>query len=249
MIGGLIKFNIIQGQLHRIIYRFIVMSFRHRYLWYSNLNTAMKNYFDILVAFIADAFHWTIKDFQYWLLIFPVLVSVGTYHVTDSNTFGCLDFIRCKGYLEVIHPMVLALSVIGGFAGYYRSKQTVFLFVSALCCLPLLREVLGQGYSFLIVIGLPIMIVYAVDNRKKIEPLYQSRISKSFLTMTFICYITSQLLDRGVVKRVYYVLTGDRTFSDRFYSEIVEESLESLGGMFLLAVVIALYRKIPKQVS
>jgi hypothetical protein len=112
-----------------------------------------------------------------------------------------------------------------------------------------MREILGQGYSFLIVIGLPIMIVYAMENRKIFEPLYQSRISKSFLTMTFICYISSQLLDRGVVKRVYYVLTGDRTFSDRFYSENVEESLETLSGVFLLAVVIALYRKIPKRVS
>ncbi len=55
--------------------------------------------------------------------------------------------------------------------------------------------------------------------------------------MVFFCYALSQLMDKGLVKRLAKPFTETKWPP---YSTYIEESLESLGGFFLVLAVLSL---------
>ena len=58
------------------------------------------------------------------------------------------------------------------------------------------------------------------------------------LGMCFVCYLSSQLLDRGIVKRIGWLILWDTSWKPA-YSSNLEEALETLGGLFLLCTPFA----------
>jgi hypothetical protein len=141
--------------------------------------------------------------------------------------------------MEIIHPSLLAGSALLALAGWRYSRNTSLAFVGVMCAFTLARELGGQGTSFILYIGLIGLITYGYNNLDKLATLLESRLASSLMASGFIIYAISQLLDRGVAMRVGRLLLWDASWEIPFTSQ-VEESLESLGGLYLLLTVVVL---------
>ena len=89
------------------------------------------------------------------------------------------------------------------------------------------------------------LVVYGNRHPDRIASLLNSKWATSFLGMCFVCYLTSQLLDRGVVKRIGWLILWDTSWKPPHASNI-EEALESLGGLFLLLTPLVI-RGVPRR--
>lgn len=175
-----------------------------------------------------------------WILLLPsVLVSVLVYKLADTNTFGWHSTAQCKLVMEIIHPSLLAASVLLALVGWRFSRNTSLAFVGVMCAFTLARELGGQGTSFILYIGLIGLITYGYYNHDKLATLLKSRLVLSLMATCFIIYFISQLLDRGFAVRVGRLLLWDASWEIPYTSQI-EESLESLGGLYLMLTVVTL---------
>ena len=100
------------------------------------------------------------------------------------------------------------------------------------------RELIGQGSTFVLYAAIIGLILYGNRDPERIGSLLRSRWAASFLGMCFVCYLSSQLLDRGIVKRIGWLIFWDTSW-ELPYSSTLEEALESLGGFFLLCTPFA----------
>ncbi|HJP05254.1 MAG: hypothetical protein QGH46_09410 [Gammaproteobacteria bacterium] len=192
-----------------------------------------------LGAFFKALPSWFRTRYLRVLLLIPIIWYVITYMLADANFMGWSNASTAKDFLEIVHPSLLASGVALGLLGFAITKNSSLLFISVMCTFGLAREIGGQGTSIILYLGLIALITYGYANRDKVQTLLQSRLASSCMATTFICYLVSQLLDRGVIKRIGWLFIQDTTWVPPYSSQI-EESLESLGGAFLLATVAVL---------
>lgn len=181
---------------------------------------------------------WFRTQYIWMLLLVPVIWSSIIYGLADANIMGWGEARICKAFMEVVHPSLLATGTLLAVAGWIFTRETSLAFLGVLCAFALSREIGGQGSSIILYMGLLGLIVYGHANRRKIKTLIDSAWATSFMASCFICYAVSQLFDRGVVKRLGWLFTWDTSWKPP-YSNQIEESLEALGGGFLLLAVIA----------
>ena len=176
---------------------------------------------------------WGRRDFKWGLLIIPVLSSVLVYRLSAANFMGWGDYGVFKSLMEVVHPALLAGFLLVSLLRLFMSRDIAFSFLAVLSLFVLGRELIGQGSTIFLYAGLIGLIVYGNRHPDRIASLLRSKWATSFLGMCFVCYLSSQLLDRGVVKRIGWLLLWDTSWQPPFSSNL-EEALESLGGLFLL---------------
>ena len=200
-----------------------------------------------ILSFPKSAWNWFRKDFIWPLLCIPFLFALLMFFVFDKALFGSMvegewktwnESRRWKDIFEIVHPALLALGTFLGFLGMVKYRKTAFVFLGSLCAFALFREIAGQGWTFVFYGGILILIFYAQRNPEKLALLHESRWTLSFVSMVFFCYALSQLLDRGLVKRLAKPFTETKWPP---YSSSIEESLESLGGFFLVLAVLSLF--------
>jgi hypothetical protein len=192
-----------------------------------------------LCSFAVSLPGWARQNYVWGLLIVPCLFVVLMYYISGNNIFGWQNSSYCKNDLEIIHPSLLACALLLAAVGWIKTRDFSLTCLFFLCAGAFSREILGQGYSSVFVIAIIGVIVCADQNRERIKTLINSKWASSFLATTFICYIASQLLDRGVVKRIGWLVTMDTSWKP-LYSSNIEESLEALGGLFLVLTVLTL---------
>ncbi len=205
------------------------------------LKEKLLKYIGSLTTFFTSIPGWILKNFSWSFLLAPVILTILMHYISDNNIFGWQDSRYCKEQLEIIHPSFLACAVLLGFTGWLWTKDLASAVLGFLAAGALGREILGQGHTFIFVIAILIVIVFTEQNRKKMATFLQSKLSTSLLTMTFVCYIISQLLDRGVIKRIGWLITWDTSWKP-MYSSNIEESLEALGGLFLIFTLISVIK-------
>lgn len=194
-----------------------------------------------IFTFFTSLPNWSRKEFMWGLLITPIILTMLMHYISDNNIFGWQNSKYCKEQLEILHPSLLACAVLLAFTGWIWTKDLAPALLGILAAGALGREILGQGHTFIFVIAILIVIVFTEQNRTKMATFLKSKVSTSLLGMTFACYIISQLLDRGVIKRIGWLITWDTSWKP-MYSSNIEESLEALGGLFLVFTVISVIR-------
>lgn len=187
---------------------------------------------------------WVRRDFIRWLLLVPVVSTSIVYVISSRDLRGWGDSHTFKALMEVVHPLLLVGFLLVSLQSLRVTRDAAYGFLGVLSIFVLSREVLGQGSSLILYGGLVCLTVYARRNVEKLTNLFTSRWATSFLLMCLICYASSQLLDRGVVKRIGWLVLWDTSWKPPFASNF-EEALESLGGLFLLLTPFAVVRKDP----
>ena len=182
---------------------------------------------------------WARRDFIWGLMILPLLLVVLVHALSEANFQGWQDSGVFKPIMEIVHPALLVGFLLLSLARLLINRDKAFAFLAVLGAFVLGREILGQGSSFILFAGLILLFTYGNRHPDRIASLLGSRWATSFLAMCFICYLTSQLLDRGVVKRIGWLILWDTSWKPPHASNL-EEALESLGGFFLLLMPLAI---------
>ena len=203
-----------------------------------HIKTALAAFFRILPGWFRNRYLWI-------LLLPSVLVSLVVYKLAEANTFGWHNTDQQKVVMEIIHPSLLAGCILLALAGWRYSRNTSLAFIGVMCAFTLARELGGQGTSFILYIGLLGLITYGYDNLDKLAILLKSQLASSLMATCFINYLISQLLDRGFAVRVGRLLLWDGSWEIPYTSQI-EESLETLGGLYLMLTVVVLIALVVK---
>jgi hypothetical protein len=188
--------------------------------------------------FLSSLLGWARRDFLWGLLIVPVLYVVLIYALSEANFQGWGEGNVFKPLMEIVHPALLIGFLLASFLRFWVSRDTAFAFLAVLSVFVLVRELIGQGSTFILYAALTGLIVYGTKHPDRIASLLRSKWATSFLGMCFVCYLSSQLLDRGIVKRIGWLILWDTSWNMPFSSNL-EEALESLGGFFLLCTPFA----------
>ncbi len=184
---------------------------------------------------------WARRDFLWGLMIVPLLLVLLIYWLSEANFQGWQDSDVFKPLMEILHPGLLSGFLVVSLVRLLISRDRTFAFLAVLAAFVLGREIMGQGSSFILFAGLILLFAYGNKHPDRIASLLGSRWATSFLAMCFVCYLTSQLLDRGVVKRIGWLIFWDTSWQPPHASNL-EEALESLGGLFLLLMALAIPR-------
>lgn len=182
---------------------------------------------------------WVRRDFAWGLLICPVLLVAMIYHLSAADFRGWSDSDVFKPLMEIVHPAFLLGFLLLSLARLLLTRDRVFAFLAVLSAFVLGREIMGQGSTVILLVGLAGLIIYADKHPDRIASLRHARWAMNFLGMCFVCYLASQLLDRGLVKRIGWLILWDTSWSPPYASNL-EEALESLGGFFLLLSPLAI---------
>ncbi len=190
-------------------------------------------------SFLFSTLGWVRRDFKWGLLIVPILLSALVYSLSAANFQGWGDHSVFKPLMEVVHPALLAGFLLVSLLRLWVSRDTAFAFLAVLSVFVLGRELMGQGSTVILYAALIGLIIYGNRHPDRIASLLRSQWATSFLGMCFVCYLSSQLLDRGIVKRIGWLILWDTSWKPPFSSNL-EEALESLGGLFLLFMPFAI---------
>ena len=188
--------------------------------------------------FPADVLKWVRRDFIWGLLAVPLLFVAIVYGLCDADFQGWSDSDVFKPLMEIVHPSLLAGFLLVSLLSWRLTRDVAFCFLTVLSVFVLARELTGQGSTFVLYAAIIGLILYGSRNPERIGSLLRSRWATSFLAMCFVCYLSSQLLDRGIVKRIGWLILWDTSWKPP-YSSNLEEALESLGGFFLLCTSFA----------
>ena len=188
--------------------------------------------------FLAAVLRWVRRDFIWGLLVVPVLFVALVYSLCDANFLGWSDSEVFKPLMEIVHPILLAGFLVFSLLSWLLTRDGAFCFLMVLSVFVLTRELTGQGSTFVLYAAIIGLIFYGNRNPQRIGSLLRSRWATSFLGMCFVCYLSSQLLDRGIVKRIGWLIMWDTSWKPP-YSSNLEEALETLGGFFLLCTPLA----------
>ena len=189
---------------------------------------------------------WVRNDFIWSLLIFSFFLIVLVYSLSEANFQGWGDSSVFKPLMQIVHPALLAGLLLVSFLRFLVIRDTAFAFLAVLSVFFLAREFMGQGTSFILYAGLIGLVVYGDKHPDRIASLLRSKWATSFICMCFVCYLTSQLLDKGIVKRIGWLILWDTSWKPPHASNL-EEALESLGGLFLLLTPFAIRKPQNRQ--
>ncbi len=176
---------------------------------------------------------WARREFVWGLLLVPVALAVLVYRLSAANFQGWADSDVFKPLMEIVHPGLLLGFLLLALWRLLTTRDRAFGFLAVLSAFVLGRELMGQGSTIILLMGLAGLIVYADRHPDHLASLRHAPWALNFLAMCFVCYLISQLLDRGVVKRIGWLILWDTSWKPPFASNL-EEALESLGGFFLL---------------
>ena len=197
----------------------------------------------ILVDFARNVVAWAPRQYVRWLLFAPVATIVVVHALSRADAFGWHESSNCKAFMEVVHPSILAAAVLVGGMGFLLTRDPALAFVSGIAAFPLGRELAGQGHSYIMIAGVLTLIVTGDRYRSDIGAFLRSRWALSFVATCFVCYLVSQLYDRGIVKRLGWLVTLDTSWEPSYASNI-EETLETVGGSFLLLASLAVWLRV-----
>lgn len=169
--------------------------------------------------------------FSFWILLAPISLAIWIGTQTDHPLW---QYTR-KPLQEQIGPGILAVAVLCA-VGYWAVERGFYqrwlvLLTSCLLC----REIHFWGTSNGAYIGIPLLFWYASSHMSAMRPHVDRRLICTLFVGGFFTYVAAITVDRAVWK----FLPQHRLWRDN-----VEETLESLGHLMILGMVIAsMFRK------
>ncbi len=198
--------------------------------------------FSAIVRFPGQVFVWWKNEFPFLALLIPIVIGLVILAVSSFNLFGWHDEGLAKDQLEIAHPSLLAIAVILSILGRILYKDLSLSFMILLSGALLSREILGQGNSWIVYLAIIILIVWAEFSQKGgPTSLKNHKPATIALFLAFFSYLISQILDRGLIKTLMRFVSGDPELKIP-YSSNIEESLETLGGFFVVLTIIHIMR-------
>ena len=182
----------------------------------------------------ATVLRWFRRDFAVGLIALPIFLAI-VVHTLSTN--GWIETDSFKALMEILHPSIIAAMVVLAWVRWLQTRMPAFAFLAVLATFVLYREIMGQGSSIVLYAGLVGLAVFAWRYPSKVTAILQSRWTMSLVVMGFSCYVFSQFLDRGLIKRIVWLVFWDRSRIVPFSSN-QEEALESLGGFLLMLSVL-----------
>ena len=199
-----------------------------------------------LGRFPGQVFHWWKTSFPNLLLVIPVFVAGLVYAMSSMDLLGWSDEVWAKGQLEITHPAVLSAALVLALVGLIIFRDVALRLMLVLCGALLAREILGQGNSWIVYAAAVILIIWAHHRRSALAPVMAHAPASCALFLAFVSYAASQFLDRGLVEKLGRLLSRNPDW-ELLYSSNMEESLETLGGCFVLVAVISVIRFLKGQ--
>lgn len=192
--------------------------------------TAVLNFFRNLPRWFWTTYFWP-------LLAVPVIYIAAIYLLADADFLGWNNYRVHKAQFEIVHPVVLAAGSVIALIARARIADTSLTFLAAICGFCFMRELGGQGTSTFLYLSFLGLIAYWHLRRSKLNTLGDSPMALSSMATGLLSYAGSQFLDRGLIDRIGRLFVEDPSWRVPYTSQI-EESLEALGGAFLLLTVV-----------
>ncbi len=199
----------------------------------TRLTSPRANRPSLLRRRIRGLWGWASKDFYWWLIVIPILQSLLIAHLSAIGFHEWQNHKFFKNLMEWIHPSILLAFTLIVLQSWRLDRTYTYGWLSILGFTLYCRELHFVGSSITSYVILAIMALIAFRHPDRLRPLFRVRWASSFFAMTVLLYLTSQLIDRGAVKRVGWILLQNPKWNIPYTSNI-EESLETLGGLFLL---------------
>jgi hypothetical protein len=177
---------------------------------------------------------WFLKYFR-WPLLFAIpLIALIVAALSSQDFQGWGAEYVLKNKLEIAHPGLLFAFTLVTLAGWLLRGHRISGWMSLLGAAFFMREIHFEGSDYLMVVIVLGIFVYVWRNPDRFSALWKAHWPLSLLAMCFISYACSEVLfDRGLIKQPFEIIFDDPEWMLP-YSSNIEESLETLGGLFLL---------------
>jgi hypothetical protein len=177
---------------------------------------------------------WFKSKFRWSLLLSVPLVALTIAALSSQDFLNWGTEYVLKAKLEIVHPALLFGFVIVSLGGWLVKGLHVSAWMALLGAAFFMREIHFEGSDYLMVIVLLGIFTYAWRNSNHFTKLWIAQWPLSMLVMCFISYASSEILfDRGLIKQPFEIIFNDPDWMLP-HSSNIEESLETLGGLFIL---------------
>jgi hypothetical protein len=186
---------------------------------------------------------WVKHEFK-WPLVFAIpVVCIVVQVLSQMNFLQWGDSsIHLKRYLEIIHPALLAGFTLVAFAHWLKHHIYASLWISILGAAFFIREIHFPWSDYIMAAIILGLFFQAYKNPDTLAALTKNPIALSLMAMGFISYFSSEiLLDRGLIKQPFQIYYGSEEWKLPNSSNM-EESTETLGGIFLFLSVVVYSR-------
>lgn len=191
-------------------------------------------------------YRWIRREFRWPLLLAIPAVALLIALLSSRDFLEWDSRSTLKPVLEIIHPGLLFGFTVIALVGWLGKGYHVSAWMALLGSAFLMREIHFAGSDYLMGIIVLGIAVYVWRHPSKFEALWATPWSLSLLVMSLVSYGCSEVLfDRGLIKQPFEIIFSDPEWKLP-YSSNIEESLETLGGFFLLlSGVIFTFRAVP----
>jgi len=193
--------------------------------------------------------NWFLKKFYWPLLAIPVALILGVYQLSESNFRGWDNSQVLRADMEIIHPVALLCFTLVAFQSWQLTRAYVYGWLAIMGAAVVMREIHFEGSDIIVYTTLIVLWGLAWKRPEKLSELWNNRLALSLLVMCFTSWILSESFDRGIIKNIIQLAIGDQEW-DLKHATNIEESMECLGGTFLLFSVLCLPpKRTPKTSS
>lgn len=183
---------------------------------------------------ISTIFRWLRHDFYRSLILIIPCVALIIATLSSQNFMNWQTGHVLKNVLEVLHPALLGTFTGIMFIGFVARRNQIAGWMALLGSAFFMREIHFEGSDFIMTFILLGIGVTAWRQPSRFTDLWNAPMTLSLIAMCGISYGCSEVLfDRGLIKQPFEIIFSDPEWKLP-YSSNIEESLETLGGFFLL---------------
>lgn len=176
---------------------------------------------------------WFSQTFYWWLLLIPA-IHLGLISYLSQQKIGIFhNEVDPKVLFEQIHPAILVVFTLLSLQGWRLTRRYAFGWMTIFGCVLFCREMHFYGSGPILVGGLLLLLRAAIKQPEERRAFLSQRWAASWFTLSFVSYVVSQLLDRGVFEFIGRVIVWNFRWT-LLHRSNMEETLETLGGLFLV---------------
>lgn len=164
--------------------------------------------------------------FSPWILVIPAAL---TAWIGTQTAHPLWQYTR-KPYQEILGPSILAVAAVLSVAVWLKRRNFYHRWLAILSVGLFCREIDFQGASTGIYITVALLTWYASCNIESMKPYTENRLLVTLFVGAFITYFAAITVDRAVWKFLPH---------HRLWRDSIEETLESLGHLMILSVIIS----------
>lgn len=182
---------------------------------------------------------WLHQEFILWLTTIPPLIALTLYLLLQYTFHFENNNIIIIKIMEVLHPAILFLFLCTTAYSWKNYHTQGFKWTTITAAALFMREIHFKGSDIIVYTTLILSWGLAWRQPKYIVDLFSHKIASSCFVMGFLSYVCSESFDRRIFERFFKIYLNNYSYRIP-HSSRIEESLETLGGLFLLLSAITL---------